>query len=168
VLRSLISASPEAKKTIPHGTSRLSATVPASLGCGGPVGVELALGVGVGVALGAGDAVGLDGGPLDGAGLDVPGSVSSAQPANAPTAAPAETSRNWRRETMTSIVTARVHDHERRPDTWCIRAWKNVVSERLAAATISARTSATSSGAAEPVSSMAVRMLSNSSARNSF
>ena len=51
VLRSLSSASPEARNTIPHGTSRLSATVPASRGRGGPVGVGVALGVGLGLAL---------------------------------------------------------------------------------------------------------------------
>jgi hypothetical protein len=104
VLRSLISASPEARKTIPQGTSRLSATVPASRGRGGPVGVGLALGVGLGVALPLGEADGLDGGVLDGAGVEALGSTSSAQPVTAPTAAPAETSRKRRRESMPTIV----------------------------------------------------------------
>ena len=90
VLRSLTSASPEARNTIPHGTSRLSATVPASRGRGGPVGVGLALAVALGPAL-LGEVGGLDGAVVDGTGVDVPGSGSSAQPASAPTAAPADT-----------------------------------------------------------------------------
>jgi hypothetical protein len=105
-LRSLTRASPEARKAIPHGTSRLSATVPASLGRGGPVGVGLAEGVGLGVALGLGVADGLDGALLDGAGagVDAPGSGSSAHPARVPTAAAADTERKERREIMPTIV----------------------------------------------------------------
>jgi hypothetical protein len=52
----------------------------------------VALGVGLGLAL-LGDATGLDGALLDDAGVDVPASVSSAQPASAPTVAPAVTAR---------------------------------------------------------------------------
>jgi hypothetical protein len=103
-LRSLTSASPEAKKAIPHGTSRLSATVPASRGRGGPVGVWRAEGVGLGVALRLGVADGLDGALLDGASVDAPGPGSSAHPARVPTAAAADTERKERREIMPTIV----------------------------------------------------------------
>jgi hypothetical protein len=50
----------------------------------------VALGDGLGLAL-LGDAAGLDGALPDGAGVDVLGPGSSAQPARAPTATPADT-----------------------------------------------------------------------------
>ena len=93
VLRSLSRASPEARNAIPHGTSRLSATVPASFGRGGPVGRPLGVGLRPGLGLPLGDAVGLDAGGLDDVDPEVVGSGSPAQPARAPAATPAEISR---------------------------------------------------------------------------
>jgi hypothetical protein len=87
----------------------LSATVPASFGRGGPAGLALGFGLrpAPGLGLPLGDAVGLDGGGLDDVDPHVVGSGSPAQPAKAPAATPAETSRKWRRETMSPILTRR-------------------------------------------------------------
>ena len=82
--------------------------VPASRGRGGPVGVGLGVGLGEALVLllRRGDAAGLDGG-LDGVDAELVGSGPPAQPARAPAVTPAETSRKWRRETMTPIVARR-------------------------------------------------------------
>jgi hypothetical protein len=59
--RSETSASPEERKTIPHGTLRFLAMVPATFGFGGLVaeGDRDGVGVGVGVGLGDPDGVGV-------------------------------------------------------------------------------------------------------------
>jgi hypothetical protein len=80
--------------------------VPASRGRGGRLALTVPLASGVGVRLLLGEIAGLGGGRLDGAGVEAIGSPPWAQPADAPSTAPAETSRNRLLETMPTIVLA--------------------------------------------------------------
>jgi hypothetical protein len=99
--RSETRASPEERKTIPHGTLRFLAIVPAIFGFGGLVGEgdRAADRVGVGVGLGDSEGVGvaLDAGSVVGVVAEPAPLPSSVQPATAQMATPADPSSSVRR-----------------------------------------------------------------------